>query len=115
MALSEEQKAVLLAYCRIDDPAQSDLLALEQGYQSAVAYLEGAGVGEPGQGTPRHAQWMELVCALTLDSFDQRGAQAEGGKLADNPVFSRKLNQLKAVCAASRLGACSARNSNIEE
>ena len=32
---------------------------------------------------------------LTLDGFDQRGAQFEQGKLADNPSFRRKLNQLK--------------------
>ena len=35
------------------------------------------------------------MLAMVLDEYDQRGAQFDAGKLQDNPVFRRKLTQLK--------------------
>lgn len=32
---------------------------------------------------------------MVLDEYDQRGGQFTEGKLQDNPVFRRKLTQLK--------------------
>lgn len=52
MALTEERRAALLAYCRIEDPTADDLSVLELLYDGAVGYLENAGVSEPAQGTP---------------------------------------------------------------
>ena len=62
MALTEERRAALLAYCRIEDPTADDLSVLELLYDGAVGYLENAGVSEPAQGTPRRRS---TTCAST--------------------------------------------------
>lgn len=92
MALTEERRAALLAYCRIEDPTADDLSVLELLYDGAVGYLENAGVSEPTPGTPRRAQYDLCVNYIVLDGFDQREMQ---GGAAESPAFRRLLNQLK--------------------
>ena len=82
MALSEERRASLLAYCRIEEPTAEELLTLEGLYDAAVGYLERAGVAEPEAGTTRRAQ------------YDLRDAEVSG-TITDNPAFRRLITQLK--------------------
>lgn len=96
MPIPEEYRAQVLAYCREPEPDEADLLALDQAWDSGAAYLEGAGAARPpAEDAARTALWLSVMCALTLDEYDQRGAQFEQGKLQDNPAFRRKLVQLK--------------------
>lgn len=94
MVLTEERRTALLAYCRIEDPTQEELLTLEGLYDAAVGYLEQAGVAQPQEGTPRRAQYDLCVNFMVLRDFDQRDAQVSG-TVTDNPAFRRLLNQLK--------------------
>lgn len=95
MAISEDRLPSLLAYCRISDPDENDLLTLNGLYDAAAGYMSEAGVAEPAAGTPRRAQYDLLVNALVLDGWDLPGAQAEAAVLRENPSFRRMLNQLK--------------------
>ena len=96
MAIPEEFKALVLAYCKETALDEADLLVLDQAWDSAEAYLsEGAGVARPAAGSAREAIWLSVMCALVLDEYDQRGAQFDTGKLQDNAAFRRKLVQLK--------------------
>lgn len=95
MELTEERKAALLAYCRIDDVTEYDLSLLQSLYSDAVAYMGGAGVSVPKSGTDREAQYDQCVNALVLDAWDHRGTQTAGQALVENPAFRRRLNQLK--------------------
>ena len=58
MALTEERKAALLAYCKLtelaDDPEVEVLIPAF--YEAAVGYMDGAGVTEPQEGTARRAK-----------------------------------------------------------
>lgn len=96
MALTEERKAALLAYCKLtelaDDPEVAALIPAF--YEAAVGYMDGAGVTEPQEGTARRAQYDLCVNAMVLDAYDRRGAQTEGS-VGDNPVLRRMLTQLK--------------------
>lgn len=62
MALTEERKAALLAYCRIEEPTDEELITLETLYHAAVGYLEHAGVLEPPDGT---AGGPSMTCVST--------------------------------------------------
>lgn len=95
MELTEERKAALLAYCRIDalEPGEESLL--ETLYGAAVAYMDQAGVRTPKERTPRRAQYDLAVNYLVLDAYDQRDTVITGTIVADNPAFRRLLNQLK--------------------
>ena len=95
MALSEERRKSLLAYCRIEEPTEEELLTLEGLYDAAVGYLEGAGVAEPQEGTARRAQYDLCVNYLVLDGYDRRDVTITGTIVADNPAFRRLINQLK--------------------
>ena len=96
MALTEERKAALLAYCKLtelaDDPEVEALIPAF--YEAAVGYMEGAGVTEPQEGTARRAQYDLCVNAMVLDAYDRRGAQTEGS-VGDNPMLRRMITQLK--------------------
>ena len=94
MALSEERRASLLAYCRIEEPTAAELLTLEGLYDAAVGYLERAGVAEPAAGTTRRAQYDLCVNFIVLRDFDLRDAEVSG-TITDNPAFRRLLTQLK--------------------
>lgn len=94
MAMTEERKAALLAYCRIDALEEGEEPLLQAMYDAAVSYMEQAGIREPEADTVRRAQYDLCVNALVLDSYDRRGARSEGN-VGDNPMFRRMLTQLK--------------------
>lgn len=95
MALTKERQAGLLAYCRIEEPTEEELLTLETLYNAAVGYLEEAGVSLPPEGTPRRAQYDLCVNFMVLRDFDLRDATITGAIVADNPAFQRLITQLK--------------------
>ena len=95
MALTEERRAGLLAYCRIEEPTSEELRTLETLYDAAVGYLEGAGISQPAPGTPRAAQYDLAVNFMVLRDFDLRDATITGTIVADNPAFRRLITQLK--------------------
>ena len=94
MAIPEEKLAGLLAYCRIDDPEETERALLDTLYDAAVGYLDNAGVSQPQAGTPRAAQYELAVNSLVLDAYARREA-ATSGALSDNPAFRRLIVQLK--------------------
>lgn len=102
MALSEERRASLLAYCRIEEPTAEELLTLEGLYDAAVGYLERAGVAEPEAGTTRRAQYDLCVNFMVLRDFDLRDAEVSG-TITDNPAFRRLITQLKLTEPVSNL------------
>ena len=85
-----EHLADIAAYCKVD----ADDAELPGFVDAAAAYLSGAGVSEPEDGTARFAQYLQCVKYLALDLYDRRDAAVEGA-LGDNPAFRRMLNQLK--------------------
>ena len=94
MALTEERRAGLLAYCRIEEPTPDELLTLETLYDAAVGYMEGAGIAQPPEGTARRAQYDLAVNFMVLRDFDLRDAEVAGA-IQDNPAFRRLITQLK--------------------
>ena len=95
MAIPEELLQDVEAYCVEPDPDEAALRALHLAWDEAEAYLQGAGICRPDPAAARHGLWLGVMLALTLDGYDQRGAQFETGKLQDNPAFRRKISQLK--------------------
>ena len=95
MAIPENKRPALLAYCRIDAPEPEELALLDVLYDSAVAYMTQAGVTAPADGTPRAAQYDLCVNAMVLDAYDQRSVSLPGAIVTDNPAFRRMLVQLK--------------------
>ena len=95
MPLTEERLSALLDYCRIEEPTAGELATLETLYDAAVGYLEGAGVAQPPEGTPRRAQYDLAVNFMVLRDFDLRDATITGAIVADNPAFRRLITQLK--------------------
>lgn len=91
MALTDERRAALAAYCRVDE----DDALLEPLYDAAVGYLDTAGVRAPKEGTPRAAQYALCINYLVLDMYDRRDVSVVGTVVTDNPAFRRLLNQLK--------------------
>lgn len=104
MALTDERRASLLAYCMVEEPTGEELLTLEGLYDAAVGYLENAGVSEPPAGTPRRAQYDQCVNYLVLDGYDRRDMTITGTIVAENPVFRRLINQLKLTENVSESG-----------
>ncbi|WP_297201486.1 head-tail connector protein [uncultured Flavonifractor sp.] len=102
MSMTEERRAGLLAYCRIEEPTEEELLTLETLYEAAVGYLEGAGVSLPPEGTARRAQYDLCVNFMVLRDFDLRDAEVSG-TLQDNPAFRRLITQLKLTEPVSNL------------
>lgn len=92
--LTDERRASLLAYCRIEEPTAEEMLTLETLYDAAVGYLEGAGISQPAPGTPRAAQYDLAVNFMVLRDFDLRDAEVTG-TIQDNPAFRRLITQLK--------------------
>lgn len=95
MALTDERRAELLAYCRIDAAEDGEAALIQTLYDAAVGYMAQAGVGEPVSGSPRRAQYDLCINYLVLDGYDRRDATITGTIVADNPAFRRLLNQLK--------------------
>lgn len=94
MAMTEERRTGLLAYCRIEEATEEELLTLETLYEAAMGYLEGAGVSLPPEGTARRAQYDLCVNFMVLRDFDLRDAEVSG-TIQDNPAFRRLITQLK--------------------
>lgn len=95
MSVPEELLPRVQAYCQEPTPDAADLLMLNQAWDAAAAYLAGAGVKQPEETDESWPVWVQVMCALTLDGYDQRGAQFDQGKLQDNPTWQRMKNQLK--------------------
>ena len=95
MALTDERRAELLAYCRIDTAENGETALIQTLYDAAVGYMAQAGVGEPAAGSPRRAQYDLCINYLVLDGYDRRDTTILGTVVADNPAFRRLLNQLK--------------------
>ena len=97
MALTEERRAALLAYCKLtelaDDPEVAAVIPVL--YDAAVGYMDGAGVSPPATGTARAAQYDLVVNAMVLDAWDRRDMTETSGQVTENPAFRRVLNQLK--------------------
>lgn len=97
MALSEERRASLLAYCKLtelaDDPEVATLIPMF--YDAAVGCMEDAGVGVPEPGTPRAAQYDLVVNYIVLDAWERREREMVATVVADNPAFRGKINQMK--------------------
>ncbi len=94
MSLTENRRAGLMAYCRLDTLEPGEESLLEGLYQAAESYMEQAGVREPPEGTVRRAQYDLCVNALVLDAWDRRDITFPG-TATENPAFRRMLNQLK--------------------
>ena len=92
--MTEERKAALMAYCRIDEFGPGEEALFGSRYDSAVSYMEEAGVSEPPEGTGRRAKYDLCVNALVLDAWDNRGTEI-AARAEENPAFRRVLNQLK--------------------
>lgn len=95
MLISDERMKSLLAYCRVEEPTEEELLTLEGLYEAAVGYLENAGVSEPPEGTRRRAQYDLAVNFMVLRDFDLRDAAITGMTVTDNPAFRNLIVQLK--------------------
>ncbi len=95
--MSESEKALLLAYCRLEEAEMSDedMALLEMFYEAAVDYMNDAGVAPP-TGKGRKAKYNLVVHSMVLNAWDHRDL-AEVAATAENPVMRRVLNQLKLV------------------
>ena len=93
--LTDARKAELLAYCRIDAVETGEAALIQTLYDSALGYMDQAGVSEPAAGTPRRAQYDLCVNYLVLDAYDRRDLTITGTTVAENPAFRRIMNQLK--------------------
>lgn len=97
MALSEERKASLLAYCKLtelaDDPEVQ--LLIPALYDAAVGYMENAGITRPEPDTPRAAQYDLAVNYIILDSWERRETAMVATVVSGNPAFRQLINQLK--------------------
>lgn len=94
MALTDERKATLIAFCRLDDLTPEDEMLLASFYEDAVDYMTDAGVAQPEPGTARAAKYDHCVNYMVLDSWDNR-EMLQSGTVTENPAFRRRLNQLK--------------------
>ncbi len=101
--LTEERKAALLAYCRIDELGPGEDALIKILFTNAVDYLARAGISEPKAGTDRRASYDLCVNYLVLDSYDRREVTITGTIVAENPAFRRLLNQLKLSEPVSKL------------
>ena len=96
MALTEERKAGLLAYCKLTelagDPEVQSLIPVF--YEPAVVYMAEAGVSEPEEGTGRRALFDLCTYYLTLDAWEHRDIQGYKATF-QSPSYIRIKNQLK--------------------
>lgn len=100
---SDELKARLMAYCRIDALEEGEEALLQGLYEAAVSYMEQAGISEPEEGTARRAQYDLCVNYLVLDGYDRRDVTITGTIVSENPAFRRMLTQLKLTEPVSNL------------
>ena len=97
MALTEERRETLLAYCHLkelaDDPEVK--LLIPTFYEAAVSYMTEAGASEPEEGTSRRAQYDLCINAMVLSAYDNRSVSIVDYTESVTPVFRMILNQLK--------------------
>lgn len=105
MALTEERRKILLAYCKLSELAEDPevQLLIPVFYADAVGYMEGAGVMEPTPGTNRASMYDLCVNAMVLDSWDNRDTKETTSQITENPAFRKRLNQLKRTEPVSNL------------
>lgn len=107
MALTEERRKTLLAYCHLtelaDDPEV--VLLIPTYYEMAVDYMADAGVHQPASGG-RLAKYDLCVNAMVLDWWEHRDLK-EPTATAENPAFRRLINQLKMTEPVSDLDTVS--------
>ena len=107
MALGEERKASLLAYCKLtelaDDPEVQLLIPLL--YDAAVGYMTDAGIAQPEPGTSRVSQYDLCVNYLVLDAWERRETAMVATVVTDNPAFRRLINQLKLTGPGTSFGS----------
>ena len=95
MALTDDRRASLMAYCRIDTLEEGVELLLQTLDDAAGSYMTGAGVTEPEPGTLRRAQYDLCINFMVLRDYDLRDAIITGGAVVDNPAFRGLITQLK--------------------
>ena len=90
------RKALLMAYCHLDDLSTEESALLERFYLQAVGYLRSAGVTAPDANADpeRAAMYDACVDAMVLDAWDKRLVTVDT-TLLDNPRFQWMKNQLK--------------------
>ncbi len=93
--MDAERLALLAAYCHIDLSVPEDKRLAERMYLSAVGYMEDAGVAMPPPGTTRRAKYDQVVDAMVLDAWDNRGTHSLVNPPSVNPAFRNLMNQLK--------------------
>lgn len=97
MAMTEQRKALLLAYCKIDpgDLSKEDHALLEEFYAGAIDYMEDScGVSVP-RAEGRLATFDRVINAMVLDAWENREAQTNGFTPTDNPAIRKDINRLK--------------------
>ncbi|MBD5098295.1 MAG: phage gp6-like head-tail connector protein [Clostridiales bacterium] len=106
MALSEERRASLLAYCKLtelaDDPEVQALIPVM--YEASVGYMENAGINVPESGTTRAALYDLCVNYMVANAWDQRDTTVAATVIAENPMFRQYLLQLKLTEGDGSLG-----------
>lgn len=94
MALSEKFHAEIALYCKEDTEDAEKMAELAAFHDAASAYLDGAGVAEPEEGTQRRKVWEQVVKALVLDMNDRRGTNVDNAA-RENPIVRQMIVQLK--------------------
>lgn len=92
MELCRDELEAAKAYMRVDGDA--DDLVVTECVQAARAYMAGAGISLPAQGTPRRASYDICVHRMALDDYDERRGVIHE-KAEESPAFRRRFNQLK--------------------
>ena len=88
MALTDERLDRLLRYCEVDPADEHRVTKIRDLYPGAVAYLEGAGISEPEEGSLRRESYDLCVNALVLDSLDLPELSVGGTDNVDSGVFA---------------------------
>ena len=94
MEIPDSRLNLLLRYCRIDAPDETERQMICGMYAAAVAYMTRAGVPRPEHNPERAAQYDLLVNAMVLDAYDRRG-MVSPAELLENPAIRKSLNQMK--------------------
>ena len=101
--LTAERRKTLLAYCRIDEE-DPDVSLVPGWYAASVAYMTGAGVSIPQDGTDRRALYDLCINYMVLGKYERRNMTITGPIVAENPAFRQALNQLKLTEPVPELG-----------
>ena len=94
MALSKQLHEEIAFYCKEDATDEEKMVELAGFFEVAAAYLAGAGVPEPEEGTQRRKVWEQVIKSLVLDMDDRRGISVDSAA-KENPIVRQMINQLK--------------------